>query len=656
VNPRALTLAALLAVASTGAGNATPHSAGQRVITPHVTEFGGTFGSGLGGIALARDGSLWVKEHDRIAHVAPDGHVHEYRLPIDVYQDRPSPDGPIRFGPGGDLWFSCGTCAGRISSNGRIRLYGTSSPRRPRYLTAFTVSRKDVWFAYFFGVPGIVHIGADGVRTSSDTDLERIIGLAATPDGALWIAASSRSDATVTTIYRRPPGGARQRVLDIGGRGTTSLLGTTPSGALLTARFEWQPERKSRVDRIEPDGRVVTLTGFPAEGYALQIGGSDITSDGSMWIAEPSRHRIVRVAPDGAQSEFRRGLPESAAPAAVVGDGAGGAWFTDYLDGLVGHVDANGTIRTLGHGPIPESTPALPVIASDGAVWYRESFDWRRRLVRLASDGTLREFPSVGRGALLARGPDVLTSTLQGIVSVAPDGSVRMVSSSNGPSPPPGSQNADENGPVTNGVLFSYLTGAATAPDGSAWFATVGELQRVDRNGARRTVAVPGLTPDSVAFDAKGTLWFTDTNHSLIGSVTPDGRVRTHTRGLTRWNSGPQWIVRGPDGAMWFTEVRDRIGRIAPDGRIAEFARGIPYRSSLGGIVTGPDGALWFTLWHGNVIGRMTTGGAVTLYRGLVTPSRGHEHDPDAVLVPDGHSGFWFNESQGGRVAHLTFR
>jgi virginiamycin B lyase len=159
-----------------------------------------------------------------------------------------------------------------------------------------------------------------------------------------------------------------------------------------------------------------------------------------------------------------------------------------------------------------------------------------------------------------------------------------------------------------------------------------------------------------MAFDVKGTLWFTETRHSLIGSVAADGGVRTHTRGLTRWNSGPQWIARGPDGAMWFTEVRDRIGRIAPNGRITEYARGIPHRSSLGGIVTGPDGALWFTLWHGNVLGRMTTDGRVTLRRGLVTPSRGNEHDPDAIFAPDGRGGFWFNESQGGRMAHLTFR
>jgi virginiamycin B lyase len=198
-------------------------------------------------------------------------------------------------------------------------------------------------------------------------------------------------------------------------------------------------------------------------------------------------------------------------------------------------------------------------------------------------------------------------------------------------------------------------TAAATAPDGTAWFAVDGALVRIGHDGAVSTIPMHELHPDSMAFDADGTLWFTETNHSLIGSVASDGRVRTHTRGLTRWNSGPQWIARGPDGAMWFTELRDRIGRIAPDGRITEFAHGIPYRSSPGGIVAGPDGALWFTLWHGNVLGRMTTDGRVTLHRGLVTPSRGNEFDPAAVLVPDGHGGFWFNESQGGRVAHLTF-
>jgi virginiamycin B lyase len=277
-------------------------------------------------------------------------------------------------------------------------------------------------------------------------------------------------------------------------------------------------------------------------------------------------------------------------------------------------------------------------------VWFRELFNWRERLARLAPDGTLREFPKTGSGPLLARGNDVLASTPQGIVAVTPQGTVRTIAPGVAPSP------------VPNGYYsgFPFATAAATAPDGAAWFAVDGALARIAGNGAVTTVATRGLSPDSMAFDTAGTLWFTDTVHSLLGSVTPDGRVRTHTRGLTRWHSGPQWIARGPDGAMWFTELRDRIGRIAADGTITEFAV-LPYRSSPGGIVTGPDGALWFTLWHGNVLGRMTADGRVTLHRGLVTPSRGNEHDPDAVLVPDGHGGYWFPESQGGRMAHLRF-
>ena len=237
---------------------------------------------------------------------------------------------------------------------------------------------------------------------------------------------------------------------------------------------------------------------------------------------------------------------------------------------------------------------------------------------------------------------------MHGVVAVDPNGAVRAIAPSVSPPAERVANDTDR--------WYPSATAAATAPDGAAWFAVGDTLAHIDRAGAVRTVPLHALRPDSIAFDRKGTLWFTDTVHSLLGSVAPDGRVRTHTRGLTRWDSGPQWIARGPDDAMWFTEVRDRIGRIAPDGRITEFARGIPHRSSPGGIMAGPDGALWFTLWHGNVLGRITPDGRVTLHRGLVTPSRGNEHDPDAVFAPDGHGGAWFNESQGGRLAHLTFR
>jgi virginiamycin B lyase len=627
--------AALLAVAfALGTGGAS-----SRGVSPHVTEFGGTFGSDLGGIALGRDGTVWVNEHDRVAHIGHDGRVHEYRLPIDVYQGRPRAAGTIGLGPGGDMWFDAACCAGRIAPDGRIRLYDV--PPRPswRYVSAFTVSPNGVWFTYGTQLPGIFHIDARGVRSTSDADLDRISGLAVAPDGALWIAAITSP--TIVSIYRRARGAERRSITDLTTR-MGSVLGVTPSGSLLTARFEWEP-RSAHIERIDPNGHVTTLTEFEPSGYSAQIGAAAVGRDGTIWLTEPSRNRLARIAPDGSLHDVRRGLPDIASPSGIAAD-AGGAWFTDVANGIIGVATADGIAGLIGHGPIPESTPALPAVASDGAVWFRESFDWRRRLARLAPNGTLREFPDAGSGPLVARGRDVLVSMPQGIVAFAPDGAQRPVAPRVAPQAAPPGYSAP-----------GFATAAATAPDGAAWFAVDGALARIDRNGAVRTIPMHELRPDSIAFDAAGTLWFTETNRSLIGSVAHDGRVRTHTHGLTRWHSGPQWIARGPDGAMWFTEVRDRIGRIDAGGRITEFAHGIPYRSSPGGIAAGPDGALWFTLWHGNVLGRMTTDGRVTLHRGLVTPSRGNEHDPDAVLVPDGHGGFWFNESQGGRIAHLTF-
>jgi len=90
----------------------------------------------------------------------------------------------------------------------------------------------------------------------------------------------------------------------------------------------------------------------------------------------------------------------------------------------------------------------------------------------------------------------------------------------------------------------------------------------------------------------------------------------------------PGDITVGPDNALWFTGVdtggpHDHIGRITTAGVVTAFPLPIYPRPSYNGynnlapyaITTGPDGALWFTSQRVNVIGRITTGGAVTIYR-----------------------------------------
>src|SRR4051794_25826071 len=76
--------------------------------------------------------------------------------------------------------------------------------------------------------------------------------------------------------------------------------------------------------------------------------------------------------------------------------------------------------------------------------------------------------------------------------------------------------------------------------------------------------------------------------------------------------SSPTGIASGPDGALWFTEAADKIGRITTAGVVTEYALPAsasplyPYR-----ITAGPDGAMWFTERYGNRIGRITTSGMI---------------------------------------------
>src|SRR5207249_3087192 len=77
-------------------------------------------------------------------------------------------------------------------------------------------------------------------------------------------------------------------------------------------------------------------------------------------------------------------------------------------------------------------------------------------------------------------------------------------------------------------------------------------------------------------------------------------------------------ITTGPDGALWFTEYADKIGRLSTSGDFTVYP--IPTTASdlslapstnPSSLTTGPDGALWFTEFNSTTIGRITTGGII---------------------------------------------
>ena len=106
-------------------------------------------------------------------------------------------------------------------------------------------------------------------------------------------------------------------------------------------------------------------------------------------------------------------------------------------------------------------------------------------------------------------------------------------------------------------------------------------------------------------------------------------------------------ITTGPDGALWFTEPSaNEIGRMSTGGALSVYP--LPTAGSLPtGIAAGSDGALWFTEPGVSEIGRITTSGAITQFG---DPSLSQPYGMGAG--PDGN--LWFTEEYKNYVGQVT--
>jgi virginiamycin B lyase len=597
---------------------------------PGIVEFGPSFRSELRGIALAPDGAVWVEETDGAARISRDGKIREFRRADDcgycAFYQKPG----IGIGPGGAVWSNGGDRLLRFDGRG-VRAYGVlpqpppnSAP--PLAYAAFAATRDAVYAGLDDGEPGIRRIAPDGAWMQVLADSGSASAVQPAGDGVLWLEILESTPAGANPSLTRHDragtvhGVAREYFAAHALKGATAA---EPDGSLLAAASA--DDTHSAVVRVTAGSNVATLATVPDTGYRDTIGSIAVGADRSVWFTEPNAARVARISKAGALREYRRGLADGSVPSGIAVDRDGSAWFADAFKALVQHITVDGSVRTIGNGLLPRNSPATPAVTSDGAAWFYETFSWHPRIARIAPDGTIREFPL----PLEFPAEDV---------APYPAGNDVIVFGSN-----------DWVGPVTAVRL---------SPDGAT--------RREPRNACVAALVrecLPQVPEDTGApkapifRDADGTLWFADPERSAIGRVSVAGRVSYFTRGLTRWNSGPQYLTRGPDGALWFTEVRGRIGRLAKDGTISEFSRGIPTRSFLGGIVAGCDGNVWFTLYHGNELGRITPGGLVTRFRDGIYPSSGNDDSvPDSIPVTDQRGRIWFNEPQGGRIARATLR
>ncbi len=169
-------------------------------------------------------------------------------------------------------------------------------------------------------------------------------------------------------------------------------------------------------------------------------------------------------------------------------------------------------------------------------------------------------------------------------------------------------------------------------------------------NFTQYPIPTPNSTPQYITKGPDGAIWFTETNGNNVGRITTDGVISEYA--IPTPNAQPNGITTGPDGALWFTELNgNKIGRITTGGAITEFPE-LRQISLLGGvsgvlpdsITAGPDGALWFTEFAG-AIGRITTAGAVTEY-----PTA----DSAAFITAGADGALWFTQKGHSSIYRIT--
>jgi streptogramin lyase len=98
-------------------------------------------------------------------------------------------------------------------------------------------------------------------------------------------------------------------------------------------------------------------------------------------------------------------------------------------------------------------------------------------------------------------------------------------------------------------------------------------------------------------------MWFTENGANQVASITAAGKIAVHP--LPSAAAGPQSIVYGPDGELWFTE-NTGVASIDPSTGKVTVYRAHTADPSPVGITVGPDcTSIWFAESSADILGRV---------------------------------------------------
>ena len=284
--------------------------------------------------------------------------------------------------------------------------------------------------------------------------------------------------------------------------------------------------------------------------------------DGALWFANDAGDSIGRITTAGAVTNFTGNGIDN--PEGITSGPDGALWFTNYGDNSIGRITTAGVVTNYTGTGIDE--PNGITTGPDGALWFTN--DGNNSIGRITTAGVVTNYTGIG-----IDNPQSITT--------GSDGALWFINDN--------AKNTFSIGRITTaGVVTNYTgTGINTprditsGPDGALWFTnsfgpSCCHGQRVDRedhhvgkgfhlHGARHQTPGQGSPPAPTGRCGSP---MTETTRARLG-----GSPRPGPSPFSRaTHVGPGSITTGPDGALWFDNSNNEVGRITTSGIVSNYS------------------------------------------------------------------------------------
>ena len=516
-----------------------------------------TYNSGPGPIAAGPDGNYWFFEENagQFGFINPSsGLITEIPL---LSLHLPQVEG-ITAGPNGYLWFTVSSSSdiGSINTaNDQITLFPTPYPGSDPY---GIVEGPDgnIWFTE----AGANQIGVINPTTHAIQEFpidssgnDKAEGITVGPDGNLWITLTG----TDTIAVMSPTGALLHEYTVPVANAEPNSITIGPSGKGL-----WFTE--AGTDRIASISTTGTVTEFYTNDYDGDSFGITSIPGGDLWFVTTNIDQVYSMLAAAPNTITPYSYKATAADGAtgIVSDSNGNLWFTQDSDNQVGEFSPTTGITTEIDSPSEDSGPLGIALGGDGNLYYAESGD------EFFDEGSKIGVIDPSTGTVT----DYTTQTA----------------------------NSDP-----WGIVYDSL-------GGDLWFTeeSVDKIGRFDpKTHAMNDFLIPTANsdPKAITVDPSGNIWFTESNATQIGFLSPNNPNNIQSYPV---NHTPEGIVADSSGNIWVSEYNGSyfLDEINPSNGALIKQYAVPSGHGAGALTIGPDGDIWFVDPDGN-IGTLTSSG-----------------------------------------------